>query len=646
MKPAIIPMKIITTQTMTTAYSTTARMAAAIAGFALVAASFGSLAPIAKAQTSLTDLQAQVQALIAQLTALQSGSQATASMTFTRDLTIGSSGADVTALQNWLITRGHSIPAGATGYFGAQTRTALAAYQSANGIVPAAGYFGPVTRAKVVATGGTTTPKPDDSGSNSSGLKGGEASLERLRVNDGEDSDLEEGGTAEIAEIQFNVKDGDVRLNRLDLTFVPEAGNSEDEPWKAFDTVRLLADGKEIAEADVSDEDDWLDEDEPYVFRFANIAHVIRENKTAKITVEIEAQNGVVDSGTSDSWTLYVDTNGIRAVDSEGIQQYIGNASQTVSFDLVEEGDGEELTVRTSSEDPNASTLAVEDDKRSTWYTVFAFDLEAEENDIELDRLPIDFTTGTSDADDVIDDVRLKIDGKTFDDFDWNGSGTFASTTFDIDRDATIDEGDRIEVTVEVRFKAANGVNYAPGETIQASVRGENIKAEGADDLVGDGNATGDTHTLQISGINVERTNRSAVATSADGADNDYATYTIEVDVTAFEQDVFIPQSAVDAFSYQIEKASDGTIVAAATATSSSLSSNASTQGNYYRVSEGQTKKFTFTATFNPLDTDESQSYRMQLLGINFAGSATTPDQAWAAYPQGVYETQPVYIND
>ncbi len=66
-----------------------------------------------------------------------------------RDLTLEDTGADVTALQNLLISEGYSIPAGATGYFGSQTLSALAAYQSANGISPSAGYFGPLTRDKM-----------------------------------------------------------------------------------------------------------------------------------------------------------------------------------------------------------------------------------------------------------------------------------------------------------------------------------------------------------------------------------------------------------------------------------------------------------------------------------------------------------------
>lgn len=71
--------------------------------------------------------------------------------TFTRDLTLSARGNDVTALQNFLISKGYNIGGAATGYFGLQTKAALAAYQVSKGISPADGYFGPITRASVNA---------------------------------------------------------------------------------------------------------------------------------------------------------------------------------------------------------------------------------------------------------------------------------------------------------------------------------------------------------------------------------------------------------------------------------------------------------------------------------------------------------------
>ena len=73
------------------------------------------------------------------------------SYTFTRNLTIGFSGADVVALQTFLEQKGFlTIPSGvAKGYFGSLTKNTLAKYQTSKNILPAIGYFGPITRKSV-----------------------------------------------------------------------------------------------------------------------------------------------------------------------------------------------------------------------------------------------------------------------------------------------------------------------------------------------------------------------------------------------------------------------------------------------------------------------------------------------------------------
>ncbi len=66
-----------------------------------------------------------------------------------RDLSVGSRGAGVTALQSRLIAEGFLDINNPTGYFGPLTKTALAEYQQANGIDPASGYYGPITRSQM-----------------------------------------------------------------------------------------------------------------------------------------------------------------------------------------------------------------------------------------------------------------------------------------------------------------------------------------------------------------------------------------------------------------------------------------------------------------------------------------------------------------
>src|SRR3989344_3808105 len=102
--------------------------------------------PVANAQ-STADLQVQIAALLAQIAALQAqlnastGSGTSVSCSFTRDLTVGSTGTDVKCLQQYLNAKGFVVASSGPGsagnessYFGPLTRAALAKWQAANGV--------------------------------------------------------------------------------------------------------------------------------------------------------------------------------------------------------------------------------------------------------------------------------------------------------------------------------------------------------------------------------------------------------------------------------------------------------------------------------------------------------------------------------
>jgi hypothetical protein len=132
--------------------------------------------PLANAQTTTSTLAstiASLQAQIASLTAeLNSSGTTTTSVgttnsvgatnyDFTSDLTVGSTGSAVTALQTFLIGQGDLVLATPTQYFGSMTQAALAKFQAAHNITPSVGYFGPKTMAFVnslsTSTSTTTT---------------------------------------------------------------------------------------------------------------------------------------------------------------------------------------------------------------------------------------------------------------------------------------------------------------------------------------------------------------------------------------------------------------------------------------------------------------------------------------------------------
>ena len=87
-----------------------------------------------------------------------------ATYNFTKNLSYGSTGADVEELQKFLITEGFDIPlitkSGVPyGFFGPETKAATIAYQKAHNITPAVGFFGPITRGEVNKGVIATTPE-------------------------------------------------------------------------------------------------------------------------------------------------------------------------------------------------------------------------------------------------------------------------------------------------------------------------------------------------------------------------------------------------------------------------------------------------------------------------------------------------------
>ncbi len=117
------------------------------------------------------------------------------------DVSIGSTGPPVVCLQESLIEAGYSIPAGATGYFGFQTRAAVAAWQENTGVYPPYGYFGPISRARWAAlypsptTASREEPQEDEERvpSRSASRSGGGGSS---RSNDSDDDDSSSGSSS------------------------------------------------------------------------------------------------------------------------------------------------------------------------------------------------------------------------------------------------------------------------------------------------------------------------------------------------------------------------------------------------------------------------------------------------------------------
>ena len=464
-----------------------AKIAAVVAGLGLVAMSFAYAAPAVKADTT-SDLQAQISALMAQIAALQAqaggSSSASASMTFSKDLTLGSSGADVTALQNWLISKGHTIAAGATGYFGAQTKAALAAYQASAGITPASGYFGPITRAKVNAAGGSTGTT---GGTTTGTLSGGEGSIDNISNLGDTDTSLDEGDTGvKVLGAEFDAKDSDIMVSRVDVDIKSHSGNGSSRLTNYVTKVSLMLDGKKLASIDASSV--TRDDNGVYSFRFSGLKGLVKEDDTANLYVTLDAVSNLDTTDDNDTWVVNIPQDGIRAVDGAGLSEtYVTSSESTTLSETVDfnTASGGTLAISEGTNNPNAGLVVVSATNETKDVTLLEFKLKAKNSDIVIHDFPVGISTSGATASNlIVKRVRL-MDGSTvLKTKTLSTTGTYEQITFDnVDYDLNEDVTKTFKVVADI----ANTDSGEPdnGDSVTASTTGA-LSGWDAEDAQGD----------------------------------------------------------------------------------------------------------------------------------------------------------------
>lgn len=614
---------------MTNAKDFASKFAVAIVAVAML---FTLVAPAVQAaeaedlQTTINDLLAQVAALQSELGDDEDADSSASCEAIAAPLTMGSTGANVTALQNRLIADGEAIAAGATGYFGMQTKAALASWQGKNSVSPAVGYYGPLTAAAMAAD---CTPADEDTDEDTSSDElQGEGTLDVFEIDDASDTDVQEGAEdAEIAELTLEATDGDIELSRMEIALT--TGGSED-PWDVFETITLWVDGDMIAEVTADDEDEYLNETDG-TLRFSDIGLVLMEDEEVDVVVAATVQ-GSVDGTLPAAWSLGVEE--VRYFDADGVaddDSSTGDINSAVSadFDIVVKGDGEELKFSIGDNSPEATDIIVDDTSKTNGVTILEYTIEAQEGDIDLNNLVVRVDTSASTTA-VVDDIMVVIDGAEFDAeaLVATNKGTISATesryvdnnvtndsvwyAFDIDGDVTIDMDEEVTVEVIADLKAQSG-NYSNGSTILAQVtsveRGA-TDAEGADNVATfSGTAVGETHTMVAEGIVVPVDGFTATVDTL-GQDDTIGEYTLKFEVTAIEGDFYITDNAatstgvVDGVRYTIDPAAAGSATAVLESTGDEDTSGV------FTVQEGETETFTLTVTYDPA---AAGSFRVQL---------------------------------
>jgi len=286
--------------------STTAKFVAGVVGFAM-ALSF--VVPSTTNAATIEELQALIAQLTSQLAALSGGTTpaSTTGYTFNTNLTMGSTGTDVMNLQKVLnmsadtrvAASGAGSPGMETSTFGSLTRSAVVKFQVKNGITPAVGYVGAITRAKLnsMNTGPVVTnPNPTPVGGGLSVVAGSQPT-----------NSLAPQSAARVPFTRFVLTAGtsDVTVNSVT---VERVGLADDAVFSGV--VLLKSDGTQIG-----------------------IAKTLNSNSQAVV-----GESWVIPAGTSQTLTIAgnMKTSGMSGYNGQvvGLNVVAVNTSATVSGSL------------------------------------------------------------------------------------------------------------------------------------------------------------------------------------------------------------------------------------------------------------------------------------------------------------------------
>ena len=547
----------------------------------------------AELETIIASLESQVAALMAQLGGSNTGSGGT-TFNFTRNLTLGSTGEDVRQLQQFLNNNGFSVAASGPGspglestYFGNLTKSALAAFQVANGISPAVGYFGPITRSAIslmipvgsgtgsgtgtlpagcTSTAGyssTTGVKCDSTGGTSApvGLEGGAGSINDVdyvsginneEVGEGEDDQ-------EVAGIRIEADDGsDIEITAVNLNFSKSTGATHDFR-KYADEVSIWLDGEELARLDG---DEFTDDNGYDKTVTLDLGGVIDAGEKGDLVVKVSGINNMDSADEGDTWTLEFESvrfkDGSGAIISDSSTGDINDgAGRSFTFNSFAAAADVELKAAKSSDSPDSQVINVDDTNDTDDVELLVFTLEAKGSDIEIKDLPINFATSTGGTATtlahVASAVYLEIDGTKFSELSSAAvvGSAGATVTFD-DIDMTIEEGDKVTVRVLADIEDT-GANFVDGDQLTASYTASNRASADIEDETGEdlpdadktGTALGDAQAFYDVGVVASDFSWSYSVAEGETADDDVGTFTLKFTVEAFDGTIYVSTSSV-----------------------------------------------------------------------------------------------------
>ena len=470
---------------------------------------------------------------------------------FTRDLTVGSSGADVSALQT-------KLGVTSTGTFGNLTKAAVKSYQAANGI-SSTGYVGPITRASLnsvvvpaVVTPVTSTPAPVVvKPVVNSGIEG------ILTVDQGSvsNSTLYVGQSqVPVLSVKVGAKLSDIAIQRVQL----DLGNSTTIYTKVFKTLYVTDDsGKVLAQADLNS-NTVVKSGSSYLITLGGFSYTIAKDAQKLLVVKADLYPSV-DSTQLSARTFTVPANGIRGTDGAGIDQYGPSSSFAQAVSLSGSlTDSAQLLVSTDSANFKTADVVAAGGVSNDQYDklpLLALDLRAQKDLVQITDMSATISvTGSAEA-----TAAYLYDGENLigSSAVVSGVAKFTNINYVVPQDST----NVLIVKADIRNATA------AASTFSASVSNSQISSENSQGstINSTGSAAGENMIVRNVGP-VFVLQSSYITKSISPSDNNSSTSTADatfnLKVTAVGGDItFGTQAASSTFNFEIYQNGGGNVV-------------------------------------------------------------------------------------
>lgn len=577
---------------------------------------------------------------------------------FTRYLTVGSTGTDVSELQAILVSNGYLASGLPTGYFGALTKAAVMKWQAAVGL-PATGYFGPMSIAKI-GMGSTSGSTTSTSGS-TTGLKGGDGDFKQFDVlGSPNNKTLEEGETMGVFAFEFEADDSDLLIERTDLIVIATDGDVT-KPWKVLESIDLTVGGKKIASVDASDEDNWDEQstDDEYKIRLEDINYTVLEGKEAKVTVEVTVSDDI-DTDEIGSWDVSIDTDGIRARNAKGIDVYEGDVDDTKEF-TIEEATAGDLSISVDDDENDDSEVEVDEDDSTDDVTLYTAQVESEDGDNEIDEVTITLATTSGSVgglDDMIDTLYLFIDGEEVGSESVTGSATDSVTFDDIDG-VTIDEDSEVDFVVkaDINEQGDSEDNYSDNDgVVVTGMVIDFIDGQDDDQTVTD-TTDGGNITFSVNALSVQLVSATIDPIAPLNNDESIGKFFLQFKVSAPDsEDIYISKGATTSTTVSAGEGAEFVVVNGdgdtVTATTSNrilrLIGGGTETGGRYKITNGNTATFELEVTVSNVNhATNPRELGIALTGVNYkVGSNAVADTQYNSNLDYKFRSETASLNN